>query len=40
MEPAQPGVVLRNVNVSHRRRSRQLDALIFTRAAGDRGEPR
>lgn len=29
--PAQPGVVVINVNVPHRGRSRQLDALIFTR---------
>lgn len=29
--PGQPGVVLLNVNVPHRGRSRQLDALIFTR---------
>lgn len=29
--PAQPGVALLNVNVPHRGRSRQLDALIFTR---------
>ncbi|KAF0847087.1 nuclease-like protein [Nocardia caishijiensis] len=29
--PAQPGVVLMNVNVPYRGNSRQLDALIFTR---------
>ncbi|MBF6215865.1 NERD domain-containing protein [Nocardia puris] len=29
--PAQPGVALLNVDVPHRGRSRQLDALIFTR---------
>lgn len=29
--PAQPGVALLNVNVPHRGRNRQLDALIFTR---------
>ncbi|WP_169811626.1 nuclease-related domain-containing protein [Nocardia shimofusensis] len=29
--PAQPGVVVLNVNVPHRGRSRQLDALIWTR---------